>query len=826
MALLIAAGATPLSAGAQSTPEQHERVPAFGRSMASVEDATALVVNPAGLGLLPGAELRWSSVYLDERSVVPWQGHALGFAFPLPLIPLSTGLRLDFVDPPRDASGPNYRWFTWGLALRGSDRASLGMTWQRQWSTDRRWHGLSSFSLGTQLRLTDGFSFGAVAENLGSPHNDHGGRLPVNYGFGATLRPLGTSDLELSLESRYVDAALPYWAPRGVVGIGLPHVGRLRGDLTWVNPDERNDRPSQWIASTALEFDLNAPDGSTQASIGSLYGSLLGPQGKSHPESSLTTEIALRSWREHRGVDAPGFAVRIRLDSTPDSRGHVALLRKLWQLADDPGVKAVILQPTDKPAASLAATEELRDALQLLEAHGKQVLCHLEDGSGSALQLCAAANRTLVHPAGGLRLSGMRLHTFYFRSLLSKLGIAAEFVRIGEHKSAPESFTRDEPTEVARKDNLELLSAMERRVVAEIAEGRHLSPDAMMQTLAEGPFVSSEAKRAGLVDDYAYEDELEAALRQMLGRAVPIIDSYPAARQNGRFGAVPQVAIVYLDGDMVDGRSQAVPFIGMQLAGSRTLASTLQTLRRDPSVGAVVLRIESPGGSALAADVLWREVQLTSAVKPVVVSMGGVAASGGYYAASPATRIFANPLSVCGSIGVFYGKADVSGLLSKLGVHVEVTETQPRTDLETLFRPYTPEERTLLEKKVGQFYAVFLSRVALGRHLSEDAVDAVGRGKVFTGEQAVSAGLVDELGGLRQALIEARHLAGLPAHAPIVELPVVETSLLGQMLGMPGVREPVVLPAQVMDAARALGPFMVYDGHAPLARMEFGLQLP
>jgi protease-4 len=227
----------------------------------------------------------------------------------------------------------------------------------------------------------------------------------------------------------------------------------------------------------------------------------------------------------------------------------------------------------------------------------------------------------------------------------------------------------------------------------------------------------------------------------------------------------------------------------------------------------------------MAADVIYREIQLTTKVKPVIVSMGSAAASGGYYISAAGTRVFANPLSITGSIGIFYGKADVSELLRKLGVNIEVYKTAPRADAESIFRPFTDDEKTELKRKVWQFYDVFLQRVAEGRKLTKEQVDAVGQGRVWTGEQALQHKLVDELGGLRQALAAARALAHLPEHAPIQELPPPDTSLLGRILGIDGVSESLpshlqVLPPAMMDLVRALGPFVVHPADKPLARME------
>jgi len=216
-------------------------------------------------------------------------------------------------------------------------------------------------------------------------------------------------------------------------------------------------------------------------------------------------------------------------------------------------------------------------------------------------------------------------------------------------------------------------------------------------------------------------------------------------------------------------------------------------------------------------------VQLTTRIKPVIVSMGSAAASGGYYIAAPATKIYANPLSITGSIGIFYGKADVAELLRKIGVSVEVYKTAPRADGESIFRPFSDEERKELEHKVGQFYDMFLDRVATGRKLTKEQVDTVAQGRVWTGEQAKSRRLVDELGGLRQALAEARRLAGLPEYAPIQELPVIESSIVGRLLGFEGVKagELPPLPGELYEMAKALAPFAVHPSDKPLARMEF-----
>ena len=251
----------------------------------------------------------------------------------------------------------------------------------------------------------------------------------------------------------------------------------------------------------------------------------------------------------------------------------------------------------------------------------------------------------------------------------------------------------------------------------------------------------------------------------------------------------------------------------MRLVGSYSMADAIKQLRDDDSVGAVVLRIESPGGSSLASDVMWRELVLLGKRKPLIVSMGTVAASGGYYVASASKDIYALPLTVTGSIGVFYGKADVSGLLGKIGVTIDTYKTAPRADAESLFRGFTEDEERELEHKVDQFYDTFLDRVSEGRGMTKAEVDAVGRGRVWMGSRRSSSTSIDHLGGLREALAAARAAAHLPDDAPIVESPAAHESLLEQAIDLAtgggddrAASALDALPPAIKSLARAVAP--------------------
>ncbi len=835
--LLLVLVSTSVGVSAQQPIRRPGPLPALGRSVATDDDTTALVLNPANLAFMPAAELRWSSIYLDENNSVPWQGHAVALGFPLPLVPLATGLRFDFINPPAGAAGfppypsggpvrfaaDNYEWLTWGLALGNSDTAALGISYQHSYSRIPEADGFSAWTAGLSWRPFDQIGLSAVAHDFNSPNSTGGTRLDPAFDMGVALRPFGTRTAELGLEARYIDSPKGVWIPRATLGLDIPPIGRLRGDFSMSNPQFDTSRIDgrAWTASAALAIYLNTPAGSMEVAGGSVTGNGLGRDNS----YGVQTDIAFKGYREPAGPEIPRYAIRIRIEDTPGTREHVALLRQLWSIADDePSVDAVVFVIRTAPATSLAHVEELRDAILHLRAKGKRVLCHLEDAPGSALYMCAAANRILMNPAGGLRFAGLRTQYMYFAGLMKKLGIRADFVRIGIHKSAPEQFTRESASPTSRADTIDLLQQYERRFMQGVSAGRNIPVDTLRKRIAKGPFVASEARAAGLIDGYAFDDQIGDAVDRLVGRKTLLIKDTRAPRAPERFGNVKRVAIVYVDGDMVDGRNKTIPLIGTRLAGSYTIADTMKQVREDPTVGAVVLRIESPGGSAMAADVMWRQIQLTAKVKPVVVSMGSYAASGGYYIASPATRIFADPLTVTGSIGIFYGKADIAQLMRKIGVNVETYKTAPRADAESIFRPFTKEERKELEHKVAQFYDMFLSRVAEGRGMTKQAVDKVARGRVWTGEQAKSRGLVDELGGLRQALAFARAQAGLPPETPIEELPPPNTTLIGKLLGIEGVHESAAvkqsLPPQLFDLVQALSPFVVHPPDRAMARME------
>lgn len=822
--VLAAVSAAGVARADDPFPTRAERILSPGRSAASEDSTEAIVLNPANIANLPGGELRWTGVRCPDTRRVAC-GHAVNLGTPL-FWGLSTAFRVDYVMPPGGPQGAgfpyngiDYTWLTWGLGYKVSPTLQLGGSIQGSYSSNPYTDGMFGISAGASWRPYSRFGFSLVAHDFNGPRMQplpplNNPVLDRTYVAAMAFRPTGTRAVDLGLEVRYFDGA-DQWRPRGVLGIEIPGVGRIRGDIEAANIG--NDVSRGILATAGAEIYFNR----FSAGGGALFGSALGDDQSvgQYATASISTYL-------HPGVPRSERAVYIRMESTPGSRSHVKLLRRLWKLAEDKEIKAVTMVIRSEAATSYAHAEELADAFRYLKAHGKKVICSFEDAGAKSLYACASANKIVVNPAGGIRYAGLKTSHIYLGGLLEKIGVKAEFVRIGAHKAAPEQFMNKQSSDVARADQEDLLLNYEAVFARNMALYRNIPEDKFREISAKGPFVASEARDAKLVDGYAFDDELERVTQDVVGRKISYQKFSTETKAPERFGPSDKIGLLYIDGDIIDGRSRNVPILDMKLVGSYTIAEEVKRLREDGRIKAVVVRIESPGGSSMASDVMWRELKKLGEKKPLVVSMGSVAASGGYYVAAPAKLIFALPLTVTGSIGIFYGKADISGLLEKVGVNVEVRKTTGRADAESIFRGFTDDERTELRRKVGQFYDVFLDRVAQGRHMTKEEVDAVGQGRVWAGQQALDKKLVDRMGGLRHALDAARDLAHLPKDAPIEEHPAIKPSLLEYALELAGFSSSAgikidELPVSVREVLRGVAPLAIYGEGQALARMEW-----
>lgn len=415
-----------------------------------------------------------------------------------------------------------------------------------------------------------------------------------------------------------------------------------------------------------------------------------------------------------------------------------------------------------------ARIEEIRSALAEFKGSGKPSAAYLEFGGNADYYLAIAADKVYLHPQGILDVRGLTAEVTFLKGALDKLGVEAEFEQIGAYKNAPDPFTRESMSEAHRRSLQELVDEFHARLVESIAAARQLEPGAVRAALDRGPLTAAEALEARLVDELVYEDEVAQRLRaEEPFHPLSVSDYRQSQTERGlSLAGRPKVALIYAEGLIVGGESDDDPLVG-KVIGSDTLAKAFSTVREDDSIKAVVLRINSPGGSDVASDTIWREATLTKEKKPVVVSMSDVAASGGYWIATAAHAIVAQPSTLTGSIGIFAGKFNLQGLYQKLNIHVDKVERGRGGDFWTSSRPFTEAERERLRLHLRAGYQRFLEKVAAARQKKPEEVDALGQGRVWTGAQALERGLVDDLGGLDRALELARSRAKLPPDAEI-----------------------------------------------------------
>jgi protease-4 len=412
-----------------------------------------------------------------------------------------------------------------------------------------------------------------------------------------------------------------------------------------------------------------------------------------------------------------------------------------------------------------AKASEIRDCVLDFRKSGKPAYAYIEEAPefDKEYYLATACDRIILHPLGWLGVNGVGGWVPFIKEGLDKLGVEAEVEQVEEFKTAYNMFTEKKLTPAHRTMMDAIYDSVFSEYVRVVAEARKKTEADIKTIVDTGLYQGQAALDAGLVDELLYEDELSSLLQiggNQLRRAIlseySRISPTSLGVETGR-----KVALIYAMGPIMSGEG------GYQTIGGRTLSRWIRRAREDRSVAAIVLRVDSPGGSAVASDVIWREISLAKKEKPVVVSMSDLAGSGGYWISMAAHKIVAHPQTLTGSIGVLAGKFNLVGLYEKLGITAEKITRGRRADMFSTFRPLTPEERRFLKEQIFWTYDRFLGKVAEGRNLTKEVVNEIGRGRVWTGKQAREIKLVDELGGLDRALEMAKTLAGIPAQEDV-----------------------------------------------------------
>jgi len=522
----------------------------------------------------------------------------------------------------------------------------------------------------------------------------------------------------------------------------------------------------------------------------------------------------------------------LRGTKTPTVRTIVDNLRKAKV---DSRVRAVLLKPTGFESPFWAKVQEVRDAVLDFRKSGKPVYAYIEYGGDREYYLATAADRIFLMPSTALDLTGVATYELFLRGTLDKVGVFPDLHRIGDYKTAVNTF-REKTFTAAHKEMDESMNRdLYEQIVRGIADGRKKNESDVRTLIDDGPFLPEDALRAGLVDDVAYEDQVDDKLRAGEKRARIDPDDYARVSPSSvGLNRGPRVAVIYASGTIASGKSGYDPVNG-GIAGSDTLIDYIKQARRDSSIRAIVVRVDSPGGSATASDAIWRELMITKnekADRPLVVSMSDLAASGGYYIALPAQVIVAQPSTLTGSIGIFGGKFVTGGLYEKLGAHIESTSIGKRAEINGPARPYNQDELKKLQEQLQSFYDQFVEKVATSRHSTPEKIDAIAQGRVWTGRQGKANGLVDELGGLDRAVAIAKQRAKIAADTD-VELVVYPPrksfyELLSEQISGSSDSKAVStwlnanLSSGEIEALRMMrGPFALFRRGEPLALMPF-----
>ena len=686
------------------------------------------------------------------------------------------------------AASPCGRRFSLGAGVKAG-QLGLGATYHSyssRESTDL--DRLTSWDLGAVLRPARFLALGFAALDVNAPFFA-GTRLPRRYAASFGIRPFEellslTADAYAS-ECSGTPALFAAPGPRAC-GAGSPDLRfsadlavvpglHVLGQLAYGAQDQR------FSGQVGLQFDgshLGIRASQELHPAGGRVGFKVRLTQQSQPAFTLGAVHLL-------GTGGPG-AVEIDLDAAlrrpsvsvidillgggPRPDPLALTLATLRRLSRDRGVVAVALRTSGLPLG-MGSAEELRTGIAQLRAAGKKVIFYLESGGDLEYYVASSADRVFAAPQAVLSVNGFSATAIFAAAGLDKLGVKAEFFRVGAYKTAPDLFTRSESSSEQREVQEALLDDVYGRFVRAVVERRGGGEAKLKGLLDKGLLKPGEAVNEKLLDGLVYPDQLGEEVGKLFGADKMHLEKIgvapPDAKQT-RWGGGDRIGVVRVEGDIL---AQGGDVLGaVKVASAHRIARRIRALADDPGISAIVVRIDSPGGDGNASDLIWRELVRArkEKMKPVIASMGDVAASGGYYVAVGADEIFAEPSTITGSIGVFIGHFDASALYGKLGLAFSTARRGASADLFSTSRALTGKERVMLQDWVESFYAQFVARVAEGRRMTPAAVDAVARGRVWSGSQAKERGLIDALGGFTEAVARAKERAGLSRDAEVV----------------------------------------------------------
>ncbi len=709
----------------------------FHRFAASVYGAEAVWTNPAALALYATPTVLFMFDYRD-----PGFGDDRG----LTLSSQSVGYSY------RKLSGlgisQDYSEHIFALAHGGQSGLSTGVSYRLASSGPGIYNNRHFWNIGVIYRDKPGWTFGAVFSNL-NRGRIAGQRSAMEQLYSLSVRPLSNASLTLSGELAVATTENLKQGEFRLGAEGEPMQGlKLYG--SWSEGDN---------------FELGVRVNFTRSFIG----------GQSRHDNtadvrSATSYLGYIADRQpsitpvkHREL-LVGLSGRIEENPTQPvfGRRRIAFadyILALYRAAADESIGAVRLS-IGPNSLSWGQTQEIKSALENLKNAGKQVRVYLREPSNRNYYLACSADEILLAPVGYLGLTGLRAEQTFYAGTLEKIGITVDGERIGDYKTATEAWTNREPSQANQEMMNRILDNLYDQFVSEIAQARSLTQEETQALIDQGPFTSVEAEQAGLVDELIYPDQLDRKSVPGISGKVGLIDYVSEKYVRDEWQRRPVIALVVAEGDIGDSPSDG----GAMVRGSispQSMRSAFRQVKSERRVKGVTLRVNSPGGSATASDLIYHQTMQAREFGPLNVSMSGVAASGGYYISAAADKIFASPATITGSIGIFALKPDLSGLHEKIGLNKRFYSRGKNSGIFSLSGPFSDSERARLKSGLRSFYDRFLQIASGGRGLTTDSVDQLGQGRVWTGAEARGNGLVDTLGGLWQSIAATAEAAGL-----------------------------------------------------------------
>lgn len=715
-------------------------------SVAIVDDAGSLALNPAGLGkgrgenLLVLARTEMGGGTSGENDVsfyLQEQGSGIGFT----------------------VMQDGRTHFHWGSAQPMGYGIYLGGT--SHFSSA----GYEAVDLGVLYRGVPHLSAGIMWKNLWSRLRD--GREDQVIGLGLAVRPLGNR-FTVVYDHRFSFPAMTFTDGEDLGGTAQVHAELLNGLKLFAGYD---------LETNGLQIGVSVGFGEMSIET---YHDLEGNGYARNLTGIQASREIRRSIYRKRPPTFVELAFERPLSDSPSPRAFFGpktvtlkdLTDTIDEMAENPEIDGIILRP-DQYATGMGMMQEVHRALSEFKKNGKVIYAFVDMGTDMSYALANIADSIYLNSGGAIVVDGLAFSVGFFKGLFEKIGVDAQFYRRGDYKTAAEPYTRDSLTETSREAYEAVLADIHHVFSTMIMEGRGWSWQKLEEVYRGALYTAPMALEAGLVDGIYHPDQIQAMMEKIAGeekvKIVKVAKRPKLWTYDWKPATVPKIALIYAEGPILPGKSKPSPFGGDKIIGSETTAKAIRSAREDKRVKAIVMRVNSPGGTVIGSEEIWREVHRTTHPdsadrenrKPFIISMANVAGSGGYYISCAADTIVADSTTITGSIGVLSGKLSLGGLFEKIGYNVDVVKEQPHAEQFSAHRPFTDEEGRKMQAIVDSYYDQFLDRVSEGREMSRDEVDGIAQGRIWSGVDAKEIGLVDELGGLDRALEIARDLAGL-----------------------------------------------------------------